>query len=132
MAPSHLAQGEEAETITHPPETPLAAGENKAKPVVTDRTEPVRTVVAAATETEPERLDAPMPEGADDLKRISGIGPKLEALLNDLGVYHFAQIAAWTPENVAWVDERLKFKGRIEREEWIRQAHTLLAIDGKS
>lgn len=62
---------------------------------------------------------------ADDLKRISGVGPKLEATLNELGFYHFDQIAAWTPEHVAWVDARLKFKGRIERDDWIGQARAL-------
>ncbi|MGI9488308.1 MAG: hypothetical protein ACR2RF_20995 [Geminicoccaceae bacterium] len=64
---------------------------------------------------------------ADDLKKISGVGPKLEKTLNGLGIYHFAQIAAFTPDNVAWVDRHLRFKGRIEREKWIDQAKTLAA-----
>ncbi|MEW5422600.1 NADH-quinone oxidoreductase subunit NuoE [Amorphus sp. 3PC139-8] len=61
----------------------------------------------------------------DDLQRVSGIGPKIEQTLNELGVSEFAQIAAWTPENVAWVDTYLKFRGRIERENWIAQAKEL-------
>ena len=65
--------------------------------------------------------------GADDLKRISGVGPKLEKLLNSLGIYRFDQIAGWTPENVAWVDARLTFKGRIERDNWIDQATAFAA-----
>jgi predicted flap endonuclease-1-like 5' DNA nuclease len=74
----------------------------------------------------PEALTAP--EGqADDLKRISGIGPGIERTLNHLGVFHFRQIAAWTPENVAWVDRHLRFKGRVEREGWIEQARKLEA-----
>jgi predicted flap endonuclease-1-like 5' DNA nuclease len=72
----------------------------------------------------------PGPEGApDDLKRISGIGPGIEKTLHELGIYHFRQIARFTPENVAWVNQRLRFKGRIEREDWIGQARTL---DGES
>ena len=70
----------------------------------------------------------PGPEGEpDDLKRISGIGPGIERTLHELGVYHFRQIAAFTPENVAWVNRRLRFKGRIEREDWIGQARALAA-----
>ncbi|PRY95212.1 LSU ribosomal protein L21P [Hasllibacter halocynthiae] len=67
-------------------------------------------------------LDAAPQGGADDLKRISGVGPKLEEKLNDVGVYTFAQIAAWSPEEVAYMDDRLSFKGRIERDGWIDQA----------
>lgn len=73
----------------------------------------------------PDRLDRP--DEADDLKRISGIGPTIERTLNDLGIYRFAQIAAFTPENIVWVDRHLRFKGRIEREEWVGQARTLIA-----
>ena len=58
----------------------------------------------------------------DDLKKISGVGPKLEGLLHQNGVFHFDQIAAWTPEEVAYMDEQLSFKGRIERDGWIDQA----------
>ena len=58
---------------------------------------------------------------------ISGVGPKLEETLNGLGVFHFDQIAGWSPETVAWVDDHLNFKGRIAREGWIEQAQTLAA-----
>jgi predicted flap endonuclease-1-like 5' DNA nuclease len=68
------------------------------------------------------------PEGEpDDLKLISGIGPGIEKILHELGVYHFRQIAEFTPANVAWLDQRLRFKGRIEREDWIGQAKHLAA-----
>ncbi|SLN41237.1 NADH-quinone oxidoreductase subunit E [Roseisalinus antarcticus] len=73
-------------------------------------------------EVEPETLDAPRGGQADDLKRIKGVGPQLEGLLNEMGFYHFAQIAAWGPGEIAWVDARLKFKGRIERDDWVAQA----------
>ena len=65
------------------------------------------------------------PRKADDLKAISGIGPKLEKVLNGLGVWTYAQIAAWTKEEIAWVDDYLSFKGRIGRDDWIEQAAKL-------
>lgn len=65
------------------------------------------------------------PATPDDLKLISGVGPKLEQVLNGLGVWTFAQVAAWQPEEVAWVDDYLQFKGRIDRDGWIAQAAKL-------
>ncbi len=63
--------------------------------------------------------------GADDLKKLSGVGPALEKKLLEAGVTTFAQIAAWTEADVAAMDEKLSFKGRIEREGWIAQAAEL-------
>ncbi|MEI4233899.1 50S ribosomal protein L21 [Roseovarius sp. D22-M7] len=63
--------------------------------------------------------------GADDLKKLSGVGPALEKKLHAAGVTSFAQIAAWTDADVAEMDEKLSFKGRIEREGWIDQAKDL-------
>ena len=65
------------------------------------------------------------PETPDDLKAISGIGPKLEQVLNGLGIWTYAQIAAWNREETAWVDDYLSFKGRIGRDGWIEQATAL-------
>ena len=73
----------------------------------------------------PATLDAPEGGKADDLKQIKGIGPKIEGLLHELGVYHFAQVAAWNDANKEWVDDYLRFKGRIDREDWIAQARVL-------
>lgn len=74
----------------------------------------------------PAMLDAARDGKADDLKMIKGVGPKLEKLLNSLGVYHFEQIAGWSASEVAWVDENLKgFKGRVSRDGWVGQARTL-------
>ncbi len=70
-------------------------------------------------------LTKPMNGVADDLKWISGVGPKLEETLNGLGVFHFEQIAAWTKAEIDWVDDYLKFSGRIERDNWIEQAKAL-------
>lgn len=76
--------------------------------------------------TRPAALDGPRAGGADDLKRIKGIGPKLEKLCNSMGFYHFDQIAAWTDKEVAWVDENLEgFKGRVTRDTWVEQARQL-------
>jgi predicted flap endonuclease-1-like 5' DNA nuclease len=64
--------------------------------------------------------------GADDLKKIKGVGPKLEQVLNGMGVYHYDQIAGWTEEELAWVDENIEgFKGRASRDEWVAQAREL-------
>ncbi|MEM1234899.1 MAG: 50S ribosomal protein L21 [Pseudomonadota bacterium] len=65
--------------------------------------------------------------GADDLKELSGVGPALEKKLHAAGVTTFAQIAEWTEEDVAAMDEKLSFKGRIEREGWIEQAKAKVA-----
>ncbi|MEM9842398.1 MAG: hypothetical protein AAF767_07105 [Pseudomonadota bacterium] len=74
----------------------------------------------------PDRLNAPIGD-ADDLTRIKGIGPKLSARLNELGIYHFKQIANWSEEQSEWVDEYLAFKGRVTREKWVNQARALSA-----
>lgn len=89
---------------------------------------------AAETEEEdaagskPATLDAPRDGQADDLKRIKGIGPKLEALCNRLGFWHFDQIANWNAAEIAWVDANLEsFKGRVTRDNWVAQAQILAA-----
>lgn len=64
---------------------------------------------------------------SDDLKIIKGVGKQNEKRLHGLGVWHFAQIADWTPENVEWVGSYLAFPGRIEREDWVGQAKVLAA-----
>jgi predicted flap endonuclease-1-like 5' DNA nuclease len=75
----------------------------------------------------PPALEAPREGGADDLKRISGVGPKLEETLNGMGIFHFEQIADWNAEQVAWIDEALTggFKGRASRDDWVEQARAL-------
>ena len=78
----------------------------------------------------PQTLDAPRNGAPDDLTRIGGVGPKLARILNEIGVYHFDQIAAWTEDEVAYMDARLSFKGRIGREGWIEQARRLAGAQG--
>ena len=76
----------------------------------------------------PEGLSAARGGKPDNLKEIKGIGPKLEKLCFKLGFYHFDQIAAWTSDEIAWVDANLEgFKGRVSRDEWVAQAKILAA-----
>ncbi|MET1413421.1 50S ribosomal protein L21 [Roseibium sp. HPY-6] len=65
------------------------------------------------------------PEGKDDLKKISGVGPVLEKKLNALGITTYEQIVNFSAEDIARVDEVLNFKGRIERDNWVEQAKEL-------
>jgi predicted flap endonuclease-1-like 5' DNA nuclease len=84
-------------------------------------------LVAPGAEVRPQGLGAPRMGAPDDLRLIDGIGPKLESTLNSLGIYHFDQIADWTPANIAWVDQYLRFRGRIVRERWVEQAKAIVA-----
>jgi len=70
-------------------------------------------------------LDAPRDGKKDNLTRIKGIGIKIDAALNAIGIYHFDQIAAWTEENMAWADRELAFPGRAKRDDWVGQAKLL-------
>ncbi|MCO5132882.1 MAG: NADH-quinone oxidoreductase subunit NuoE [Phyllobacteriaceae bacterium] len=82
--------------------------------------------VSAKPVAKPGPVRLAKPEGkADDLKMIAGVGPKLEKTLNKLGFWHFAQIAKWTKKDIAIVDDELSFKGRIERDDWVKQAKAL-------
>lgn len=103
-----------------PKAAPKKAAPKKAAPKKAAKAE-----AAPADEVEASRpanlLDAPKGE-ADDLTRISGVGPKLLEKLNENGVFHFWQIAEWGPSEVAFMDDQLSFKGRIDRDDWIKQA----------
>lgn len=84
-------------------------------------------------EVSPTLLQAPRGGQGDDLKLIAGVGPKLEALLHQMGIWHFDQIASWGPGEVAWVNSRLgTFRGRVERDNWIDQARRLASEGGRS
>ena len=98
------------------PELPVIA---VAKTPPRSRRKPVKA------DPKPRALPAPRHGTPDNLRQIRGIGPKIEASLHEMGIFHFDQIAAWTPENIDWVDARLAFKGRVTREAWVEQARTL-------
>jgi NADH-quinone oxidoreductase subunit E len=119
--------GSEADREDGPKET--AAG-SRATASTEDAAQPVPG--AAVEGVKPATLDGPRERRADDLRKIKGIGPKLESLLHLLGFYHFDQIANWSEAEVAWVDNHLEgFKGRVTRDGWVEQAK-LLAGGGET
>jgi len=113
------------------PDAPKPAAKQAAeakKPAPAKTAEP-KTAAEDSAEAQPETLKEARGGLPDDLKLLKGVGPKLEETLNGLGFFHFDQIADWTEAEVAWVDSRLKFKGRIERDGWIEQAKRLAVGD---
>ncbi len=103
-------------------------GAAAATPTPTPTPAPATPVAAGGEGQRPQGLTQARDGKPDDLKQIKGVGPKLEHLLNSMGYFHFDQIAAWTGEEVAWVDQNLKgFKGRVSRDGWVEQAKTLAA-----
>jgi predicted flap endonuclease-1-like 5' DNA nuclease len=114
-----VAAMQEAEPAPEPEVAPEPAPEPEAAPVAES---------ASSEGGAPARLDAPRGGNADDLKKIKGIGPALEKQLNELGIWHFDQVAAWSAAEVAWIDDNLvRFKGRATRDDWVGQAQTLAA-----
>lgn len=83
-------------------------------------------VKPVAKDGKPEMLSKPRGGAGDDLKQIKGVGPKMETMLNTMGVWHFDQVASWRKAEVQWVDDNLEgFKGRVSRDEWVKQAKVL-------
>ncbi|MEM6413287.1 MAG: 50S ribosomal protein L21 [Pseudomonadota bacterium] len=91
--------------------------------ILTDGAKP--SVAKKATAAKKKETETTDPARPDDLKKLSGVGPALEKKLLAAGVTTFAQIAAWGPKDIAEFDEKLSFKGRIERENWVEQAKEL-------
>lgn len=83
---------------------------------------PKKTVTKKVTT---QKASAKKKEGVDDLSKISGVGPVIVGKLNDLGITTFEQIAKFKKADIAEIDEKLNFKGRIERDEWVKQAKEL-------
>ncbi|QJB70731.1 hypothetical protein HF685_07355 [Parasphingorhabdus halotolerans] len=110
-----------AAAVAVPKPAPAPAPRPRKKPVVAEVVTPPpagKPKIAAAV-GEP-----------DNLRLIKGVGPKLDALLNNLGVTRFDQIATWTAEDIAEVDQYLEsFSGRITRDAWIDQAKYLAKDD---
>jgi len=147
-SPKKASAGAEDAVSVAPPIDKVAA--NKAEPTVEgedkqrksqsakseqpEKKSPELTSEKAAKPSKAEKpaLDDPRrpvgiekPETADDLKLISGVGPKIEGILHSLGIHTFAQIATWNDDHREWVDSYLNFKGRIDRDEWVKQAEAL-------
>ncbi|GEP00808.1 NADH-quinone oxidoreductase subunit NuoE [Methylobacterium haplocladii] len=110
---------------TEPPQQPVASGADDA---VSEEQDPEKRADAAGTR--PEGRSAARDDRPDDLTLIKGIGPVNHRRLNDLGIWHFDQVAAWSAEEVAWVGAYLAFPGRIDRENWVGQAASLAAKKG--
>ena len=137
--PEH-APAAPAPLMSAPAEAPEAKAETAPEPAPdaekAEKTTPATAPAAVADENEggsrPVALAKPRSGSADNLKEIKGVGPKLESLLHELGIYHFDQIAGWSSAEVAWMDENLKgFRGRVSRDDWIGQAK-LLAAGGET
>ncbi|PDS80200.1 5' DNA nuclease [Rhizobium sp. L43] len=105
----------------------------EAKPDVEKKARPKLTVVTPVSEPVPASQPKPAVKArpvaravkADDLKLIAGIGPKLEQVLNARGIRSFAEIAAWSDEEIVRLDAELGFNGRIGRDDWTGQAKVL-------
>ena len=121
-APAEAAAPSAAPAKSAKPAAEAKAPEAKAPEAAQPKPKPQAAEADLAGSKPANLLDAARGGQPDDLKRISGVGPKLEKLLQDNGVFHFDQIAAWTDEEVAYMDEKLSFKGRIARDGWIDQA----------
>jgi NADH-quinone oxidoreductase subunit E len=106
-------------------------GKTVASEPTSDNRAPVSLMAAPAVRPKPSLGDKnrpaaiEKPAAVDDLKLISGVGPKIEGILHSLGVYTFAQVASWKKAERDWVDGYLNFKGRIERDDWVKQAKAL-------
>lgn len=116
----HAAEPAEAPVIEAP--DAVASDDGMAHPPVTHAllAEPAGPASAGV---KPQGLTAARDGIPDRLQVIEGIGPVLEKLCHDLGIFHFDQIAAWGASEIAWMDSNLKgFKGRVSRDKWVRQA----------
>jgi large subunit ribosomal protein L21 len=108
------------------PSAKAAARSDAAETVAEPAEKPKRAAKKAEAAPAPE-AQAEAPAFKDDVKLIGGVGPALEKKLAEAGVTSLTQIAEWTDEDVAAFDEKLNFKGRIGREDWIGQAKDLIA-----
>lgn len=101
------------------------AGEAPGTIEVEEPDEAVVVVEVPEPDHRPERLEAPLRGKADDLTAITGIGNAVQAMLHELGVFHYAQIAQWNADEAKWIEDRIGFAGRVSREKWVAQAKRL-------
>jgi NADH-quinone oxidoreductase subunit E len=95
------------------------------KPVVKTTAKPAAKVIKPAAKVTKGALFAKPKGKTDDLKLISGVGPVLEKKLNAFGVTQFAQVAKFIKKDITALDDALSFKGRIDRDQWVKQAKAL-------
>jgi NADH-quinone oxidoreductase subunit E len=116
-------QGKAANTAKKPA---VKAAPKPSKPVAKPAAKADAPAPVSGAGKKPRTMSAPRKAGADDLKLIKGIGPKLEKTVNSMGFFHFDQIAKWGQDELAWVDQNLEgFKGRASRDNWVEQADKL-------
>lgn len=105
------------------PATKTATKTSNAKPAAVKASAPKKA--AAVKKAAPKKAAAVAKSGPDDLKMIKGVGKLIESKLAKEGITSFSQIAGWKKADITEFDEKLSFKGRIERDEWISQAKIL-------
>lgn len=129
-APRHsAANANQASPEVEAVSKPRSGPKNKAEPAAAFKAPETKQPVAKTEKPSLDDKNRPAgierPATVDDLKLISGVGPKIEAILHSLGIYTFAQVAAWKRAEREWVDGYLDFRGRIERDDWVKQAKAL-------
>ena len=126
-APEPEAAGEPAAAKAKPAKKPSTKKPATKKPATKKPAtkKPAAKAKPAAKDGQPKTLKNPRAGGADDLTLLKGVGPAVEKTLNGLGIFHFDQIADWGKKNIEWVDQRLRFKGRIVRDGWVDLARSL-------
>jgi NADH-quinone oxidoreductase subunit E len=137
VPPSNAAKPKTDAAETDPTvKTPLTAkaeaaanakvkGETRAEGGDADEKQPAAAVAKPSLNDKNRPAGIERPATVDDLKLISGVGPKIEGILHELGIFTFAQVASWKKAEREWVDLYLNFKGRIERDDWVKQAKAL-------
>jgi NADH-quinone oxidoreductase subunit E len=132
--PSSVATPAVEPKAAETPVAPVAKAETVAGGVRASTAATVADMLAS-TQTVAKKVEAPASpakpvkarrsKSVDDLKRISGVGPKIEQVLINMGVTRFRDIAAWTEDDIAKFDVALGVSGRIVRDKWIEQARSL-------
>lgn len=127
-APGRPKPSEPGQPASAAQDTPSATGKaiKDADKGSAGKAAPAAEAAPAIAEAKPELLAAARGGKGDDLELIWGVGSKLATMLNEMGIWHYDQVAAWTPAELAWVDARVTgFKGRAVRDDWVSQAKKL-------
>lgn len=122
-APAAKEAGPATETVRAKQAPKPAPAKAKVAPKLRAEAPVVQAAPTQARFSKPRAIERPAKP--DDLKAIAGVGPKLEKVLNDLGIWTYAQVAALERNEVAWLDDFLSFAGRIDRDGWVAQASRL-------
>ncbi|MBZ9763420.1 NADH-quinone oxidoreductase subunit E [Mesorhizobium sp. CA8] len=129
-APRHSAANAnqaapEVEAVSKPRSGPKTKAEPATAFKAPETKQPVAKTAKPSLDDKNRPAGIERPATVDDLKLISGVGPKIEGTLHSLGIYTFAQVASWKKAEREWVDGYLNFRGGIERDDWVKQAKAL-------